>query len=507
MNLPNLWNDLSPIQDTLKQLTKDYETGLTPNLPYFIVGQNIVKEKVGNYLQQIDGNYFNRSLIFSDYGNGKTNLLKYLKLYFEENNTLDVHYIYQRANVDKPDIFLNLLKLIEDDLTPFLINAIKNTDKEFLDSQAKQHSNISEYIKKIFQYSSSLTSIKELIWMGTGRLYTKNYYNTYDIPHLSDFDRREVFAFFMNLLANDSQYVVFSLDELEKIYEKSKVRFRSFLTSYRELIDMSGQINGHYLLTAIVSSAANINDTLLENPAFYSRIKNDMIEVGFLTTHLEKQTLISNISNLLGINLSAHKIQDIANTLRRDYSKGSIRSNRMLLADIFNALRKDQDQQSFAQLEDKLEELELDDEFAEMYEALEEDGTFSKIQNRFFDPLQYYLEYKGYEINTKKENNFFKKTNLFYPYKSNKVYSFILDEQADTETETNKLIDLLLDDKLVIAFTPESIDITYEDINSDNITIINYDPKKLFALLVMFEELDYHEEIEKVIYEYTKGLL
>jgi hypothetical protein len=505
MTLPNLWNDLSPIQSTLKQLIKDYETGLTPNLPYFIVGQSNVKEKIGRYLEKLDGDYFNRSLIFSDYGNGKTNLLKYLQLYFKEQNTLGVHYIYQRANVDKPDIFLNLLKLIEDDLTSILINAIENADAKFIATQAKEYRNIAQYINKFSE--KDLSCAEKLILMGTGRFYTKNYFNAYQIPPLTDFDRREVFIFFMNLLANNNQYVVFALDELEKIYEKSKVRFRSFLTSYRELIDLSSKINGHYLLTAIVSSAANINDTLLENPAFYSRIKNDMIEVGFLTTLSEKETLINNISTLLNMELSAIKIQEIANTLKRDYSKGSIRSNRLLLADIFNALRIDLLQPSFAQLEDKLEELELDDEFTDMYEGLEEDGTFSKIQNRFFDPLQYYLEYKGYEINTKKENNFFKKTNLFYPYKSNKVYSFILDEQADTEIEINKLVDLLSDEKLVIAFTPESIDITYEDVNNDNITIINYDPKKLFTLLVMFEELDYHEEIEKVIYEYTKGLL
>lgn len=504
MNLPNLWGDLSPMQSTLKQLIKDYETGLTPNLPYFIVGQSNAKEKIAQYLEQIDGNYFNRSLIFSDYGNGKTNLLKYLQLYFKENNTLDVHYIYQRANVDKPDIFLNLLKLIEDNLIPTLRTAITNADTEFIQNQASQFSNIAEYINKLSIKPQYL--IEELILMGTGRFYTKNYYNFHQIPHLSDFDRREVFIFFMNLLAYNKQYVVFALDELEKIYEKSKVRFRSFLTSYRELIDMSGQINGHFLLTAIVSSAANINDTLLENPAFYSRIKKDMIEVGFLTTSSEKKILISNISKLLNISLLEAKIQDIADTLKRNYSKGSIRSNRMLLADIFNALRKDQAQEFFAQLEDKLEELELDDEFAETYEALQDDGTFAKIQNRFFDPLQYYLEYKGYEVNTRTENNFFKKTNLFYPYKSNKIYYFIVDEQANTEIEIDKLKELSAD-KILVALTPESIDITYEDINNDNITIINYDPKKLLTLLVMFEELDYHEEIEKIIYQYTKGNL
>lgn len=85
----------------------------------------------------------------------------------------------------------------------------------------------------------------------------------------------------MKVLSKKEKHIVFALDELEKIYEKSKVRFRTFLTSYRELIDKSGEIPGHYLLTAIVSSAINIDAILLENPAFYSRIKKDMIEVGF----------------------------------------------------------------------------------------------------------------------------------------------------------------------------------------------------------------------------------
>jgi hypothetical protein len=506
MTLPDLWNNLTPKEATLEKLKKDYERGITPDLPYFIVGQNDVKEKIGGYLEKIDEDYFHRSLIFSDYGNGKTNLLKYLELYFSElDNNENIHYIYQRANVDKPDIFLNLLKLIEDDLLSTLIDSMQSLDNKFIEEQASIHSNISDYIRKVSERSSATT--EELILMGTDRYYTKNYYNKHEIPQLTNFDRREVFIFFMNVLSENNQYVIFALDELEKIYEKSKMRFRSFLTSYRELIDKSNEINGHFLVTAIVSSAANIDDVLLENPAFYSRIKKDMIEVGFLTTTSAKEELIKNISQLLDLTLSDIKISDIASELKREYGKGTIRSNRHLLVDIFNVLNAEASNPTFKALNAILEEYELEDEFKEMYEDLEDEGTFSKIETRFFDPLQYYLEYKGYEINSKKENNFFKKTNLFYPYKSNKVYSFIVNHHVDIDAEIDKLNELISNDKLVVAFTPENLDIQYENFESEDITIINYNPKKLLTLLVMFEEIGYQEEIEKIIYEYTRGEL
>lgn len=513
MTLPNLWNNLTPKEATLEKLKKDYERGITPDLPYFIVGQSNVKEKIGGYLEKIDEDYFHRSLIFSDYGNGKTNLLKYLELYFSElDDNENIHYLYQRANVDKPDIFLNLLKLIEDDLLATLKEAIQNLDDKFIEEQASIHSNISDYIRKVSERASAST--EELILMGTDRYYTKNYYNKYDIPQLTNFDRREVFIFFMNVLSENKQYIIFALDELEKIYEKSKMRFRSFLTSYRELIDKSHEINGHFLLTAIVSSAANIDDVLLENPAFYSRIKRDMIEVGFLTTTPAKEELIENISVLLNLTLTDVKISEIASTLKREYGKGTIRSNRLLLADIFNILNPQANQPTFKALNDVLEEYELEDEFEEMYEDLEENKIFSQISNKFFDPLQYYLEYKGYNIIRQNENipkagksTLSSNNKLFYPYKSNKIYDFIVNYNVDIDSEIDKIKELLSDNKSVVAFTPENLDIQYENFESDDITIVNYDPKKLLTLLVMFEEIGYQEDIEKIIYAYTRGEL
>ncbi|RXJ68667.1 hypothetical protein CRV08_07550 [Halarcobacter ebronensis] len=506
MILPNLWEPLSPKKEGLEALRKDYERGVTPYLPYFIVGQDDVKNSIGKDLSEIDGSYFHRKLIYSDYGNGKTNLLKYLELYFE-NNDKDIYYIYQRANVDLPDIFLNLLKLIEDNLISILSSSLKELEEDFINSQKESYTNISEYIQKICNNPTNSVT-KELILMGTGRFYTKNYFNKYEIPPLEDFDRREVFIFFMNVLSVKEKHIIFALDELEKIYEKSKVRFRTFLTSYRELIDKSGEIKGHYLLTAIVSSAVNIDAILLENPAFYSRIKKDMIEVGFLTTTSEKKELVEKISELLELQITPEKITSISSMLKQTYGKGTLRSNRFLIADIFNVLNKERNEPVYKLLDDILEKNELDEEFEDMYIDLEEEGTFKKIENRFFDPLQHYLEYKGYEINTKRENNFFKKTNLFYPYKSNNAYYFIVNDNSKLEDEISKINSLLEDEKLVIAFTPESIDIAYEHFNdNENLTIVNYDPKKLLTLLIMFDELGFHEQIVDIIYNYTKGEL
>lgn len=509
MILENLWDNLAPRSATLSQLKKDYERGIAPELPYFIVGQDSAKEDIGKYLQAIDDGYFSRALLFADYGDGKTNLLKYLKLYFENKNIPNIHYIYQRADIDRYDIFLNLLKLVEDELLDILKDSIleldinNESDKEFIDSQVKSYRIIADFIKRITTASGNNSeSIKDLIFMGTGRYYTKNYYSKYELPPLDTFSRREIFIFFMNILAHKGKYVIFALDELEKIYEKSKIRFRSFLTSYRELIDFSGQIKGHFLITALASSAANIDGVLSENPAFSGRIKKDMIPVKFLTKSEEKETLINNILSLLDI--KNIPIKEIVAKLEMQYKKGAIKSNRQLFIDIFNELKKRDSKPVFVSLEDKLEELEINNEFDNLYRELENEGVLSKIEARFFDPLQYYLEYKGYEINTE---NLLKKTNIFYPNNSNKVYYFILNDNADVEIEISKIRSHSQDDKIITVFVPETIDLKYEDFENDNVNLIIYDPKKFLTLLIMFEEIDNQGKIEKIIQEYSRGEL
>ena len=50
MILPNLWEPLKPKKEGLEALRKDYERGITPYLPYFIVGQDDVKNSIGKDL-------------------------------------------------------------------------------------------------------------------------------------------------------------------------------------------------------------------------------------------------------------------------------------------------------------------------------------------------------------------------------------------------------------------------------------------------------------------------
>ena len=73
-----------------------FSQGKYPRIEKDSLGQDDVKNSIGKDLSEIDGAYFHRKLIYSDYGNGKTNLLKYLELYFE-NNDKNIYYIYQRS--------------------------------------------------------------------------------------------------------------------------------------------------------------------------------------------------------------------------------------------------------------------------------------------------------------------------------------------------------------------------------------------------------------------------
>lgn len=82
MNLEKLWENLTPKNDNIDIIKKDLSVGIAPHLPFFIIGLNDVKNKLSNYLSQIDTS-FQYCLIKGQYGNGKTNLLKYLEYFLK----------------------------------------------------------------------------------------------------------------------------------------------------------------------------------------------------------------------------------------------------------------------------------------------------------------------------------------------------------------------------------------------------------------------------------------
>ncbi len=148
------------------------------------------------------------------------------------------------------------MRIVEDNYTNYIIESVKklvdeNFDYASLANNYKDNfSAIEEYTKKLFS-SNEVTEIRNVFYLGTGRLNSKRYFDKQDLRQLKDYERREILVLFLNILSQTGRYVIFCIDEVEKIREKSKARFSHFLTSLRELIDLSNKVKGHYLILAL----------------------------------------------------------------------------------------------------------------------------------------------------------------------------------------------------------------------------------------------------------------
>ncbi len=276
MDISNLWEKLEPKPCNLEAIQLDLKAGLVSNLPYFVIGNEELKKKLSDNISAIDSQ-FSFSYIVANYGNGKTNILRYLEYFFNEVfKERNVKVAYWRADVDKYDLILFLLYIIQIRFKKQLISAMQELSIDELDDAAIKYENsfgaIEEYVSCIKNNQGNADKLADLVDLGTGRKYTKGAYQKYSIPQLSDYNRREVLVFFLNVLAVSGNYIIFAIDELEKIHEKSKARFSSFLTSYRELIDLKGTIKGHCLLTAATDASGSTLASI--NPAFERRISS-----------------------------------------------------------------------------------------------------------------------------------------------------------------------------------------------------------------------------------------
>lgn len=271
-----LWTKLPPKADNIEGIIQDLKAGLVPNLPYFIIDNKEAKEKISKDILNID-TQFSLAYIIANYGNGKTNLLRYLEYFFNTvNSDRNIIVAYWRADVDKYDLILFLLYIIQIRFKKQLISAIQELSIDDLDDAAIKYEDafgaIEEYVSCIKSNKGDADKLADLVDLGTGRKYTKGAFGKYHLPQLTDYNRREVLVFFLNIIAKSGKYIIFAIDELEKIHEKSKARFNSFLTSYRELIDLKSYINGHCLITA-ATDASDENALASLNPAFQRRIK------------------------------------------------------------------------------------------------------------------------------------------------------------------------------------------------------------------------------------------
>ena len=317
MEINNLWQKLEPDYDRIEKIKKDLEIGVAPHLPYFLVGLEEEKEFLGNMISEID-NHMQICLLKAQYGNGKTNLLKYLENFFGINYQYNIHAQTWRADVDKYNLNLFLLYIIQQsffkELKAFLMDIseeeLAKTCIEFEGSM----SSLRSYAKAIYQNRNNEECITELIQLGTGFKTDKNSFKKYGIEKFNDYNRLDVLKFFLNIFAFKGFYILFCIDELEKIMEKSRARFQTFLTSYRELIDEASCINGHMVITAM-TDAYRSSEASLEsyNPAFERRIKSKIVTLSAIEKREDIKELAIALCDILQKEYNSQDIDTAVN--------------------------------------------------------------------------------------------------------------------------------------------------------------------------------------------------
>ncbi|RZJ47711.1 MAG: hypothetical protein EOO44_22080, partial [Flavobacterium sp.] len=299
MTQRNLWDELD--HEVSTSFINDVKEGKVPDLPYYIVDQNEAKSKIEEKINSIKGDRFQSSLIIANYGNGKTNILKYLKLFYRQKEE-GINVLYYPADSDNFDIITNLLKIIEENYTDFIVKTVQELIdsgfeyKTLANSFEDNFSGIEQYTDKFFS-SNDGNTIKNIFYLGTGRLNSKRYFDKENLRPLRDYEKRVLLVLFLNILAQGKKHVIFCIDEVEKISGRSKARFSHFLTSLRELIDLSNKIKGHYLILAMTDKTDSylIQST---NEAVFSRIHQHIIPINPISEKKDKIELIEYLKKI-----------------------------------------------------------------------------------------------------------------------------------------------------------------------------------------------------------------
>lgn len=503
MEIKTLWEKLSLPAGRMTTFKKDIAEGKVPELPFYIVGQDKLKATIKQRVEQIDQSRMITNLIIAEYGNGKTNLLKYLELFFKTHDDLGISVQYSRADVERTDLVIFLLKIIQDKYLYELIRIVKilRDTPEIIPALANNFDSnfreIEEFTTKLFTKDLDDQAITEILYLGTGRLSNKRYFDKLKIEQLRDFNRREILVLFLNILSKDKKFIIFAIDEIEKIREKSKIRFNHFLTSYRELVDLFNQINGHYLIVSFTDSIGS-SEISNANNALYTRIKGDIAHIEPLKSKDDIQNLISYLNDLFDTNKD---ISDIyTGLLKRDTT-----NNRGTIQEISKLLYAQQSVESLAKM---LADAQLGDLFSSTMTKLDSDEAFKNMHRKFFDPLEYYIDSLG-----QNSDGLNKQDRTFIDVDTEKVHYFIFNTYLeDFENEKIK-IKYLIDDNpgySIIVYAPITLELTHSklDIDEENLSIVDIEPKDLFVLLVMYRDnFDLQLQIAELISNYSRQKL
>ena len=505
MDITQLWTPLNPIEENKEIIRQDLERGLAPNLPYFIVGLQDVKTTLGTALSTIDS-HFSYALIWGQYGNGKSNLMKYLKYFFTQYPDFNTKVAIWRADVDRYDIITFLLYIIQNEFAADLLESLKKvvTDgktKELCDNYSGSFAAIQAFAEKIEEKKDSDEDLQTLISFGTGKLYDSNSFKKFDLTKLTDYNRREVLVFFLNALAYAKHYIVFCVDELEKIQEKSRARFQNLLTTFRELIDLSSSINGHMILAAVTESVSGEHSFESYNPAFERRIKNYMLQVKAIREVDDIKEMAKELVRVLGNDYQLDSYDDVANAV---YKKKLPHTSDVVRA-LFAQLAKQADKKTW---KDLLEDSKMTDAFNQKRQSLEDSGMLQRINQKLFAPLKDYLNIisisdSDYEVKGQM-------LQCVYSTATNRCYVFLFTD--DIEANTNRLKNVIKEYSKadLYVFKPKELDINMDMLKKEGLVsvkdLIPYDPVDLMALLELYMDNYENDALREVVTLYTHQL-
>lgn len=505
MDITQLWTPLNPIEENKEIIRQDLERGLAPNLPYFIVGLQDVKTTLGTALSTIDS-HFSYALIWGQYGNGKSNLMKYLKYFFTQYPDFNTKVAIWRADVDRYDIITFLLYIIQNEFAADLLESLKKvvTDgktKELCDNYSGSFAAVQAFAEKIEEKKDSDEDLQTLISLGTGKLYDSNSFKKFDLTKLTDYNRREVLVFFLNALAYAKHYIVFCVDELEKIQEKSRARFQNLLTTFRELIDLSSSINGHMILAAVTESVSGEHSFESYNPAFERRIKNYMLQVKAIREVDDIKEMAKELVRVLGKDYQLDSYDDVANAV---YKKKLPHTSDVVRA-LFAQLAKQADKKTW---KDLLEDSKMTDAFNQKRQSLEDSGMLQRINQKLFAPLKDYLNIisisdSDYEVKGQM-------LQCVYSTATNRCYVFLFTD--DIEANTNRLKNVIKEYSKadLYVFKPKELDINMDMLKKEGLVsvkdLIPYDPVDLMALLELYMDNYENDALREVVTLYTHQL-
>lgn len=497
-NLEGLWSKLCVPKDNLEAIRRDWTEGKVPELPYEIIGQSALKEHIEGKLREIDGHRMTSSILQANYGDGKTNTLKYLQLYFREHPELDIRFIYCRANPEQTDLCMFLLEHIEvsfrDILLAHILELREQSDFEpasLAYEYKDDFSFIEDYVNALFDKNNDAKQLTNLIYLGTGRLYSKNWFDKFNLKKLTNFNRREVFVFFMNVLAKAGIYVIFAIDELEKINDKSAKRMSYFFSSYREILDLFSKINGHYMISAMTPAV----DIALLSPPLYGRLKDDIVTVEKLSSIDDLVKLVELLSELLELPTTDLGNKTIAGKLKRNQQ---LNNNRAIVQKASELLSGQE-----CESENILDILRKHEELSELYKETEENlnsrQAFDNLSRSFFDPLSYYLYALGYK--DVDANLVRRDLQSFLVPSENKAFLFLFNDSSKVQSRIQELYEEKGINSFVV-FVPENMSLSYADINVDSVLLKmhTYKPKEVFILLNMYRQnFDKQSKISEIL--------